>query len=405
VTFFNRKEEVIDLQLTQYGKYVLSKGRFKPMCYAFFDDDIIYDTAYSDEPKELAQDTFNRISTVPRLKTIHNVEGVEEKVKRLNEINSRKAIDSFNNRIPDYFKSSGLNTKTPLDDLYGIDYIDKLSMVVDSRKLLRNIIGTSELGTDFYPAWNVKTLTSAKINEPFTLLTSGEKFEYQTIPLKMSSSLDEPHVRKYQLEMTPRLVILNHNDTEDDESIDFQTGFDDVVEGLPDNRKMTFLEKPDIILDIKEHNVFSENESFEVEVFEIVDPTEKNKDFLRKLYFTSQIVDEKELEKIPIENRVETYFEINFDENIIMPINSNEGGFLDRALLEDKLDEFYNTRRGSRVTLFDRGVEVTAEKNSQSEFSRDAAGNDLDANKLLNRNDIGNSLYDFDRELDDEDCE
>ena len=55
MTFFNRKEEVIDIQLTQYGKYVLSKGRFKPDCYAFFDDDIIYDTAYGDEPKELSQ--------------------------------------------------------------------------------------------------------------------------------------------------------------------------------------------------------------------------------------------------------------------------------------------------------------------------------------------------------------
>ena len=32
--FFNKKEEVIDLQLTEYGKYLLSLGKFKPIFYA-----------------------------------------------------------------------------------------------------------------------------------------------------------------------------------------------------------------------------------------------------------------------------------------------------------------------------------------------------------------------------------
>ena len=40
--FFNRKEEVIDLQLTPHGKYLLSKGKLKPAYYAFFDDDIFF---------------------------------------------------------------------------------------------------------------------------------------------------------------------------------------------------------------------------------------------------------------------------------------------------------------------------------------------------------------------------
>ena len=33
--FFDQKEEVIDVQLTQFGKHLLSKGRFKPEYYAF----------------------------------------------------------------------------------------------------------------------------------------------------------------------------------------------------------------------------------------------------------------------------------------------------------------------------------------------------------------------------------
>ena len=38
--FFDSKEEVIDLQLTQFGRHLLSKGKFKPVYYSFFDDDV-----------------------------------------------------------------------------------------------------------------------------------------------------------------------------------------------------------------------------------------------------------------------------------------------------------------------------------------------------------------------------
>ena len=38
--FFNKKEEVLDLQLTQYGKNRLSMGKFNPTFYAFFEWDM-----------------------------------------------------------------------------------------------------------------------------------------------------------------------------------------------------------------------------------------------------------------------------------------------------------------------------------------------------------------------------
>ena len=46
MAYLNKKEDVIDLQLTQYGKYLVSQGKFKPTYYAFFDNDIIYDQRY-----------------------------------------------------------------------------------------------------------------------------------------------------------------------------------------------------------------------------------------------------------------------------------------------------------------------------------------------------------------------
>jgi len=44
--FLNKKEQVFDLQLTSYGKHLLSIGSFKPVYYAFYDDNVLYDGAY-----------------------------------------------------------------------------------------------------------------------------------------------------------------------------------------------------------------------------------------------------------------------------------------------------------------------------------------------------------------------
>jgi len=45
-TFLNKKEQVYDFKLTSYGKYLLSVGKFKPVYYALFDDNVIYDPQY-----------------------------------------------------------------------------------------------------------------------------------------------------------------------------------------------------------------------------------------------------------------------------------------------------------------------------------------------------------------------
>lgn len=60
MNFLNKKEQVFDFQLTPYGKMKLSKGRFKPQFYSFFDDNIIYDLEYAGRQEE-QNDTHTRI--------------------------------------------------------------------------------------------------------------------------------------------------------------------------------------------------------------------------------------------------------------------------------------------------------------------------------------------------------
>ena len=45
--FINKKEQVFDLKLTSYGHYLFSVGTFKPIYYAFYDDNILYDKRYA----------------------------------------------------------------------------------------------------------------------------------------------------------------------------------------------------------------------------------------------------------------------------------------------------------------------------------------------------------------------
>ena len=62
MTFFNKKQDVIDFQLTAEGRLQLSKGKFQPAYYEFYDDDIIYDLAYA-SGEEGQNETETRIKS------------------------------------------------------------------------------------------------------------------------------------------------------------------------------------------------------------------------------------------------------------------------------------------------------------------------------------------------------
>ena len=66
--FINKKEEVINISLTQHGRYLLSKGKFKPSFYAFYDDDILYDAAHAGVTSGSQNENLTRIKETQTLK-------------------------------------------------------------------------------------------------------------------------------------------------------------------------------------------------------------------------------------------------------------------------------------------------------------------------------------------------
>jgi len=114
--FFNPKEDVLDIELTQHGKRLLSQGRLKPSYYLFFDDDILYDANCADNATEPQKDIEGRIQEeTPRLRTQYTFSELKEGV-------------SFGYPIP-----------TP----------DRHFSLVDS-------LGTSDPLSDISPRWDIR---------------------------------------------------------------------------------------------------------------------------------------------------------------------------------------------------------------------------------------------------------
>lgn len=109
MSFFEPKEEVMNLVLTPYGRELLSKGLFKPVYYTFHDDGIVYDLKY-------AQDSEDQNDSKSRI---------------LYENIQIKPNKNFNTSSYDY---------TILNNT--------------------NLLGTSELGNQNKPAWSIKLLDS-----------------------------------------------------------------------------------------------------------------------------------------------------------------------------------------------------------------------------------------------------
>ena len=80
MSFFNKKEEVISIELTPYGRHLLSLGKLKPSHYAFFDDDVIYNIQAAGGTESSAQIKGRILSETPYLKPNYLFENLNDNV-------------------------------------------------------------------------------------------------------------------------------------------------------------------------------------------------------------------------------------------------------------------------------------------------------------------------------------
>ena len=106
MTFFNKKEDVIKIELTPHGRKLLSKGKLKPQYYAFFDDDILYDSAKAGFSETNTETKSRILSETPYLRPQVSYIGVESNIrdqkpqidnKMLNMVGSNKIEEKRTN--------------------------------------------------------------------------------------------------------------------------------------------------------------------------------------------------------------------------------------------------------------------------------------------------------------------
>ena len=248
MSFFNRKEEVLEIKLTQYGKRLLGTGRFKPEFYAFYDDDILYDTNYGGF-SENQNDAHDRIKETPRSHIQHSFDKVET---------SMASTDGFLN-LP----MSSINR----------EYSLALSL------------GESDQGENL-PAWEVRFLDGQLSGAIYHTTGSLNKstLEATTGITRIPQLITEPIKAKTKVVKADELINLGPargNGLE--QECDGLTGQDFFISGeslFPDNTAIE-LEVDRLILEIDEHNVDGSYENFDIEIFELVGDNEE----LKPLFF------------------------------------------------------------------------------------------------------------------------
>lgn len=284
MTFFNQKEEVIQVELTQYGKYLLSRGKWKPSYYAFFDDDVIYDGKYAGVVETNAV-SVERIKTTPRTKTQYVFTGIEEQVKKNLELIKQNKIK--------------------FDPVY-------VTPKADKHYVLSQRIGNSILGDKNAPAFNVSFL-KGEISSS-TLLQTG----------------DMPNLKVPLLNLKETSYTLSsqrpNTDSTSVNSFNVPATFSD--------GSSIYVKDDYLLIDFREENVEDLMKNFDIEMFVVEKDQETGEENYTQLYFDQDFDDYKngillDPEKLSIEDqkyfddqksqdqfRAKNYFNISIDYEI-----------------------------------------------------------------------------------------
>jgi hypothetical protein len=296
MTFFNKKEEVLEIKLTSYGKHRLAAGTFKPAYYAFFDDDVLYDGARAGVAED-NNDIEPRIQeNCPSLRAQTSFRDLEKEVKRQThdiekDVLHERNVNDLKNDPSIFYDTDGLRNVLPL--------------------------GNSQPGNQYIAAWRVELLAGSYYRSRSTTLDSALTC---SVPYPCQKPIINIPQIDIDLIITPKIIEKDFIGVADPKTEKY------VALNSATNRFIR-IEDDYLLLDIAEYNVDLLNDSFEVEVYEIT--TEEEEEVLVPKFFRKKIelirndimLDDEEVaaqisEARINKNYVEYYFNIDNDENI-----------------------------------------------------------------------------------------
>ena len=126
--FFNKKEDVIDIKLTPYGKKLFAMGQFDPVYYSFHDEDILYDRTHIGLEENAKYDNTNSLIT-----NKFGNQSIDKRISDSLSFTAQPIRSSFESETVGVNK----NLKENIFDLF-------------------SFIGSSKFESQYYPAYEVK---------------------------------------------------------------------------------------------------------------------------------------------------------------------------------------------------------------------------------------------------------
>lgn len=296
MAFKDKKEEVLEIELTAFGKHLLSKGKFKPAYYSFFDDDVIYDWQYSGDSQEEQNYAETRIlEETPTNEVQVSFSSAEKRVYEQVEL-----VRTGNQELKESFQA------TP-----------------ERHYSLSAPLGKSSVLNDYFPAWQVKLYGSSISDD--TTVDQGDQPTLQIPQIDVNKIVYKTRVEKSLLPASGVSPTGEGSDTELDQVeptvLDFYEQNADFVRenGLD---VVVSVEPQHFILEVDEANTEPLTENFDVEVFIVEEEVVEGNtlETLVPLNFIKKhdnikdgiLLDEVE-EELNVEDVDETYVEYYFD--------------------------------------------------------------------------------------------
>jgi len=344
MTFFDKKEEVLELKLSSYGKQKLAAGTFKPVFYAFFDDDILYDGARAGVTEDNNNIEPRIQENTPSMRVQTSFTDLEERImKQTHDVNSEGV-----------FHESNL-TDLKTDPSVFQDYDG-----------LRNVLplGNSQLGNQNVAAWNLRFLEGGYYNyrsttrDPSTTCASPFKCQKPIVNIPQINC---------DLAVQPVLVDIDFIGVSDPETGRY-------VASNPSGDKFIRLTNDYILLDVTEENVDLLNDSFSLEIYEVETDPDTSKETLKPKLFKKEIqqvvngilLDEDEImdqiSDAKIDKRVvEYFFTISVDDKI------DNKTKLDKIISRERKGNIFDSNVGANEASQTPGSELYTSDNDGDE--------------------------------------
>lgn len=218
MALFNSKEEVINIELTSYGKFLLSRGKFKPAYYSFHDEGIIYDSEYADFTENSNTSETRIQEQTPQLKPNYSFFSPKASINK--DVNQLQLMNN---------KFDMASTRNNLQFSEGI----------------KEVLSNSTISNNYIPSWEIHNLSS----------------QYSSI----TSSTATDHIPQFNVDLEVKVIKTNQETLQNNNKLNVLSLLNQITYNGSDEVYITVLEP--LVLKIIENNTDSNIDKFDIKIY------------------------------------------------------------------------------------------------------------------------------------------